>query len=86
MKISKKIDPMRTDFVIYNCLETVRIIAILLQPIIPQSADSILNQLAVNKAERTINYAKYGRKGPINLPEYAGVLFKKYSSMWMSVF
>lgn len=50
----KKTDIARMNLVLYNLCEQIRKIAILLWPFMPDSADKILDQLAVPKEARTI--------------------------------
>lgn len=50
-KLSKT-DRERMNLVIYKLLEYIRIIGILLQPIIPKSAEKILNQLQIPQEQR----------------------------------
>jgi len=49
----KKTNPERMSTVLYVLMETLRHIAILYQPLIPESANLILDQLTVEKEERT---------------------------------
>ena len=48
----KKTDPARMAEVLAVLAETIRQIAILIQPVMPQSADMILDQLGVDSAKR----------------------------------
>ena len=48
----KKTDPKRMETVLYVLAETVRILGIAVQPVIPESADKLLNQLKIDKNER----------------------------------
>ena len=48
----KKTDPARMETVLYVLAETVRVLAILVQPVMPQSMDKMLDQLAVAKDQR----------------------------------
>lgn len=52
----KKTDPERMKTVLYVVMECLRHIAILYQPIIPDSANNILDQLAVPSDERTFSH------------------------------
>lgn len=69
----KKTDTARMDTVLYVILEVLRHVAILYQPLIPKSANKILDQLTVPKDERTFTHLtddykiKYGTA--INQPE-----------------
>ncbi|MGL9733071.1 MAG: methionine--tRNA ligase [Wolbachia sp.] len=49
-----KIDRERMNLVIYKLLEYIRIIGILLQPIVPKSAEMILDQLQIPKEQRDL--------------------------------
>ncbi len=49
-----KTDRERVNLVIYKLLEYIRIIGILLQPIVPKSAEMILNQLQIPKEQRDL--------------------------------
>ncbi|WP_338405946.1 MULTISPECIES: methionine--tRNA ligase [unclassified Wolbachia] len=49
-----KTDRARMNLVIYKLLEYIRIIGILLQPIVPKSAEMILNQLQIPKEQRDL--------------------------------
>jgi methionyl-tRNA synthetase len=51
----KKTDPVRMAEVLAVLAETIRQIAILIQPVMPQSADMILDQLGVDTAKRDFN-------------------------------
>jgi methionyl-tRNA synthetase len=51
--VLKKTDPYRMATVLYVILEVLRFVAILYQPIIPDSANKILDQLTVPENERT---------------------------------
>ena len=52
----KKTDPERMKVVLYVLMETLRYIAILYQPLIPASANRILDQLTVPENERTFDH------------------------------
>lgn len=52
----KKTDPERMKTVLYVVMECLRHIAILYQPIIPDSANNILDQLTVPSDERTFSH------------------------------
>lgn len=52
----KKTDPERMKVVLYVLMETLRYIAILYQPLIPASANKILDQLTVPENERTFDH------------------------------
>ncbi|OWZ24885.1 methionine--tRNA ligase [Wolbachia endosymbiont of Wuchereria bancrofti] len=52
--ILNKTDRERINLVIYKLLEYIRIIGILLQPIVPRSAEAILDQLQIPKEQRDL--------------------------------
>jgi len=49
----------RLDVVMHVCLESLRVCALLLQPIVPVAMDDMLTQLSVSSAHRSMNYARY---------------------------
>ncbi len=49
----RKNDPVRMETVLYTCLETLRFLGILIQPVVPNSANKILDQLSISQNERT---------------------------------
>ena len=70
--ILRKTDPERMATVLYVILEVLRHVAILYQPIIPDSANKILDQLQVPEDERTFAHLKTGsvvQGAPIAKPE-----------------
>jgi methionyl-tRNA synthetase len=77
----KKTDPARMEAVLYTLLEAIRIIGILLQPLIPDSAGKVLDTLGIAKDERSFTHADAEhaiRSGEmINKPE---VLFPRIGS------
>ena len=48
------------DAIIYNCVDSVRISAILLQPYMPEKMKTLLDLLGVDEGRRTIKYAQLG--------------------------
>lgn len=54
--VLRKSDPARMEVVLYVLMEVMRHIAILYQPIIPASANNILDQLTVPEDERTFDH------------------------------
>ena len=52
----KKTDPVRMGEVLAVLAETIRKIAILVQPVMPDSASKILDQLGVDPAQRDFNF------------------------------
>ncbi len=71
----KKTDPKRMEEVLYTLAETIRCIAIALQPIVPDSAAKILDQLAVPPAERGLTHlsTEFALKSGTPLPAPSGV-------------
>ena len=53
--VLKKTDPDRMKTVLYVVMEVLRYAALLYQPLIPESADKILDQLTVPKDKRTFH-------------------------------
>ena len=56
----KKTDPTKMDTVLYVTAEVLRMIGILVQPYVPQSAAKLLDALAVPETER--DFASYGKR------------------------
>ncbi|MCC8416688.1 MAG: methionine--tRNA ligase [Rickettsia endosymbiont of Gnoriste bilineata] len=52
----KKTDPIKMAEVLYTLLETLRYIAVMLQPFIPDSASKMLDQLAVPESQRMFKH------------------------------
>jgi methionyl-tRNA synthetase len=75
----KKTDPVRMNTVLYVLAETVRHLAILIQPFVPASAAKMLDQLAVPEDARTFEYLgkSHALKAGIQLPTPTGV-FPRY--------
>ena len=71
----KKTDEDKMRSVLYVLAETIRYIAILLQPFVPESAAKILDQLSVSKDEREFKYLSqnYALKAGTEIPEPQGV-------------
>lgn len=68
----KKTDPERMEIVLYVILEVLRHVAILYQPILPESANRILDQLQVPEDERTFAHLEtspVAKGAPITKPE-----------------
>ena len=59
----KQTDPDRMKTVLYVILEVLRVVAILYQPLIPVSANEILDQLAVPREERSFEDLEKGGVG-----------------------
>jgi methionyl-tRNA synthetase len=75
----RKTDPQRMNTVLYVLAETVRHLAILMQPFVPTSAAKLLDQLGVASDERSFAFLKpaHALKGGIALPVPQGV-FPRY--------
>ncbi|MBY0512076.1 MAG: methionine--tRNA ligase, partial [Rhodospirillaceae bacterium] len=75
----KKTDPVRMNTVLYVLAETVRHLAILIQPFVPTSAAKMLDQLAVPETSRTFEYLckSHALKAGTQLPTPTGV-FPRY--------
>ena len=73
--VLRKEDPERMQTVLYCLAETIRHIAILLQPYMPDSIARMLDQLAVGEDERTFEYlgADNALKPGTSLPKPQGV-------------
>ena len=71
----RKTDPKKMQEVLYILIETIRYIAILLLPFIPQAMDQLLDQLNIQKDERMfINLTEnYALKPGANLPAPSGI-------------
>ncbi len=67
----KKTDPQKMEEVLYNLLETIRYISILLQPFVPDSARNMLNQLMILENQRNFENLtrEYALKPGIKLQE-----------------
>lgn len=74
----KKTDPQRMLEVLYTLLEVIRYIAVMLQPFIPQSANKILNQLAVDEGHRGFKHLHkdYAVTGGAEIPEPVAVFLR----------
>ena len=51
----RKTEPERMQTVLFTLLETIRCIGIMLQPVLPASANEILNQLAIDPSARSFS-------------------------------
>jgi methionyl-tRNA synthetase len=75
----KKTDPARMAEVLAVLAETIRQIAILIQPVMPQSADMILDQLGVDTAKRDFSViAGNGRLGSGHQIDNPSPVFPRY--------
>ncbi|MEM5500909.1 methionine--tRNA ligase [Ahrensia kielensis] len=73
----KKTDPERMATVLYTVAETVRRIAIMCQPIMPESAGKLLDLVAVPDDQRNFSNIEDALVGGISLPKPEGV-FPRY--------
>jgi len=71
----KKTDPARMETVLWTVAETVRNVAILAQPVLPDSCSKMLDLLAVEEGARTFAHASTGHAMPTGaeLPKPEGV-------------
>jgi len=71
----RKTDLNRMAQVLYMLIESLRYIAILLLPFMPEAMDKLLDQLSVNKNERTFEYLNqaFALKPEVNLPAPQGI-------------
>ncbi|MEM6781383.1 MAG: methionine--tRNA ligase [Pseudomonadota bacterium] len=71
----KKEDPARMATVLYVLAETIRSLAIYVQPVMPDAANKILDQLAVSSDERTFAHIRndFALKSGTDLPTPEGV-------------
>jgi methionyl-tRNA synthetase len=71
----RKTDQARFETVLYVTIETIRQVALLLQPFIPQSASQLLDLLSVSNQHRNFDYV--GKKGALSagddLPAPVGI-------------
>jgi methionyl-tRNA synthetase len=75
----KKTDPQRMNSVLYVTAELIRVIAIMAQPVMPESCGKLLDLLSVNEDQRNFSYAnpEYSLNEGIELPAPQGV-FPRY--------
>jgi len=69
--VLRKTDEERMATVLYVLMEVLRVTAILYQPLIPTSANQILDQLGIPENERTFNHLESGaivKGAPISKP------------------
>jgi methionyl-tRNA synthetase len=69
----KATDPSRMGTILYTLAETIRQIAILTQPIVPEASSRILDQLAIPPDERTFVHLNSALKPGTALPSPEGV-------------
>lgn len=75
--VLRKSDPERMATVLYILAECLRMIALLVQPVMPTSAAQLLDQLSVPAEERTFNHFNKSLKSGIELPKPKGI-FPRY--------
>ncbi|MEQ8654239.1 MAG: methionine--tRNA ligase [Kiloniellales bacterium] len=75
--VLRKSDPVRMATVLYILAECLRMIALLVQPVMPTSAAKLLDQLSVPAEERTFSHFNKGLKSGIELPKPKGI-FPRY--------
>ncbi len=75
----RKTDPARMETVLYVLAETLRVLALLTQPVMPESSSRLLDQLAVPESERQFDRlnADHALRPGADLPEPTGV-FPRY--------
>ena len=87
--LSKKKDDEKyavaLHWVIFNCLEALRITGILLQPIIPTKAKLLLDELRVSEDRRTLAFAKRGADDDYGMDMNDPDATKKISA-WETIF
>jgi methionyl-tRNA synthetase len=64
----KKTDPARMETVLWTTAEVIRMVAILIQPYVPQSAAKFLDLLAVPDGLRDFSYFEHRLQGGMDLP------------------
>lgn len=71
----KKTDPKRMQTVLYTLAETIRCLAIAVQPVVPESANKMLDQLAVADDAREYRHicTDFMLKPGVNLPAPSGI-------------
>ncbi len=71
----KKTDPKRMEAVLYTTAEAVRRLAILAQPVMPESMDKMLDLLAAPKSNRSFSHIgdDFALKPGTKLPKPEGV-------------
>ena len=69
----RKTDPARMQTVLWVLAETVRRLALLTQPVMPQSIGKMLDQLAVPEDQRSFDHLEAALKAGTTLPAPAGV-------------
>jgi len=76
--VLRKSDPARMGTVLYVLAETIRRLAIMTQPFMPESSRKMLDQLSIPDEERTINAVSSVKLSPgIVLPKPEGI-FPRY--------
>jgi len=57
--VDENLDKLK--FCIYESIEVVRVVGLLLQPIIPESCEKLFTMLGVDKSQRSIDYIQWGK-------------------------
>lgn len=72
-------DLKKVEKMLYLVYESLRVVGILLQPIVPDLAEDLLDRLNVNKAERFYEFAQvdYNQKESKKILNKANVIFKR---------
>ncbi len=73
----KTTDPKRMDTILYCCCEIIRVVGILLQPFMPDSANRILNLIALSADKRSFSHLKTPLISGVAIIEPKGV-FPRY--------
>ncbi len=74
----RKSDPARMASVLYVLAECLRRIGLLVQPVMPESAARLLDQLAVDASERSFAHFEENLKSGVDLPKPQGI-FPRYT-------
>ncbi len=69
----RKTDPARMATVLYALTETIRCVALYVQPIMPEACAKILDQLSVPEEARTFAHIEMSLEGGVSLPKPAPV-------------
>lgn len=82
IKQTDQVKQMRARTVLYTCLESLRVIGLLLQPVMPQAMDRMLTKLGVSAERRLWQDAEVNRRPRVDrsvLPRQKLILFPKRS-------
>lgn len=78
IKKSDEESRQKAQITLYHCLESLRIVGTLLQPVIPRAMDRMLGKLGVPSDERSWNSAQFNRdSGGRQLPKDKLILFPR---------